>query len=62
LGDGVLKLAINPENSLAKFGYQVDMKVERKQNRSIFLATYSNLSLKISDLDLFLFIYLFVLF
>ncbi len=42
-----IKVGNHPENNLAKFGYQVDMKVERKQNCSIFLATYSNLSLKI---------------
>jgi hypothetical protein len=41
-----------PENNLAKFGYILDMKVERrkKQNPSIFLATYWNLSLKSGDL------------
>jgi hypothetical protein len=33
-----------PENNLAKFGYILEMKVEKKQNPSIFLATYWNLS------------------
>jgi hypothetical protein len=28
------------ENNLAKFGYIIDMKVEIKQNPSIFLATF----------------------
>ncbi len=43
------------ENNLAKFGYRVDMKVEKKQNPPRFLATYENLSRKSGDLDLFLF-------
>jgi hypothetical protein len=29
--------ADHPENNLAKFGYIIDMKVEKKQNPSIFL-------------------------
>jgi len=44
----------HPENNLAKFGYILDMKIE-KQNPSIFLATYRNLSLKSGDLELFSF-------
>jgi hypothetical protein len=28
----------NPKNNLAKFGYILDMKVEKKQNPSMFLA------------------------
>ncbi len=39
-----------PENHLAKFGYVLNMKVEEKQNPSIFLATYWNLALKSGDL------------
>jgi hypothetical protein len=34
----------NPENNLAKFGYIVDVKVEKEQNPSIFLATFWKLS------------------
>jgi len=40
---------------LARFGYMLDMKAEKKQNPSIFLATYWNSSLKSGDLD-FLFL------
>jgi hypothetical protein len=36
-----------PYDNLARFGYRLDMKVEKKQNPSIFLATYWNLSEKI---------------
>jgi len=38
------------QNNLVKFGYILDMKVEKKQNPSVFLATYSNLSLKAGGL------------
>ncbi len=34
----------NPENNLAKLGYIVDVKVEKKQNPSIFLATFWKLA------------------
>jgi hypothetical protein len=30
----------HPENNSAKFGYILDMKVEKEQNPSVFLATY----------------------
>jgi hypothetical protein len=41
-----------PENNLAKFGYILDIKVDkrRKQIPSIFLTAYWNLSLKSGDL------------
>jgi hypothetical protein len=41
----------HPENNLAKFGYILDMKVEKKQNPSIFLATYWNLSQNSGDFN-----------
>ncbi len=34
----------HPENNLTKFGYRLDMKVEKKQDPPMFLATYENLS------------------
>ncbi len=37
-------------NNLAKFGYILDMKVEREQNPSIFLAPYWNLIIKTGNL------------
>jgi len=40
-------------NDLARFGYILDMKVEKNQNPSMFLATYWNLSQKSGDLDFF---------
>ncbi len=40
---------------LARFGYMLDMKAEKKQNPSIFLATYWNSSLKSGDLDFLFF-------
>ncbi len=33
----------HPQTNLANFGYKPDMKVEKNQNPSIFLATYWNL-------------------
>jgi hypothetical protein len=39
----------HPKNNLAKFGYILNMKVGEKKNKIIqFLATYWNLSLKIT--------------
>jgi hypothetical protein len=37
----VNEIGDHPENNLAKFGYILDMKVEKKkQNPSMFLTTY----------------------
>ncbi len=38
------------QNNLAKFGYILDMKVEKKQNLTIFLAAYWNLIIKTGNL------------
>jgi hypothetical protein len=40
-------VSIIPENNLAKFGYILDIKVEEKQNPSVFFATQLELIIKI---------------
>lgn len=49
--DVAAKVTIRPENDLAKIGYILDMKVGKKQNPSMFLATYWSLPLKSGDLE-----------
>jgi predicted site-specific integrase-resolvase len=40
----VTEVVIIHKDDLARFGYRLDMKVEKIQNISIFLTTYWNLS------------------
>jgi hypothetical protein len=43
--DFISKVAVH-KNNLAKFGYILDMKVDKKQNHSIFLPPYWNLNVE----------------
>jgi hypothetical protein len=40
----VAKVAIIQQEIVPSFGYKLNMKVEKKKNPAIFLATYWNLS------------------
>jgi hypothetical protein len=46
-------VTIRPENDLAKIGYILEMKVGKKKNPFMFLATYWSLSLKSGDLEFY---------
>jgi hypothetical protein len=46
----ITKVAINQSQTLAKFDYIIEIKVKTNKDLSIFLATYSNLSLKMAKL------------
>jgi hypothetical protein len=46
----ITEVAINHSQTLATFDYITEMKVKTNKDLSIFLATYSNLSLKMEKL------------